>query len=467
MGRLLAASLCLGLLLLVSSSPLAAQTSGGKPDDGDNAPDGLKALKHSDPQVRFNAVMLLGKLGKTAKFAVPQLKELLQDPSVAVRIKVAESLWKIEQPDPKPLLDVLVAACEHKEDVVRAAALNVIGQIGEKAKPALPAVKKGLRDKEFNVRLQAVFAAGAMGPVAKGAVPELLDVIRQDDTGFLEAQVTIALKKVGPGAVPALRKGLSDKSPKVRRAAAFSLGLLGPKAYEAVPELTKALTDDETLVRVLAAEALGKIGTEAEPALPALKTALKDKEAAVRINAALALVLISADTAALDVLATAVVKGANADTRQSAAAALAKAGPLAKAAIPQLTTALKDTDAEVRRQVLITLGGLGPAAGSTDKIKPLLNDKNQAVRFQAVTTIWEIDHKVSDQELKVLEKALKQDDTGEVLQALQILSDLGPAAKLSAPAVAALLKHDDKQVRGAAAQTLKKIDPGALKKGTK
>src|SRR5438477_7131566 len=107
MGRFRAVCWCLALLLLLSGSSLRAQT-GGKPGDGDDAPDGLKALTHPNPQVRYNAAELLGKLGKTAKFAVPQLKELLKDPSVAVRIKAAEALWKIEQPDPKPLLQVLV-----------------------------------------------------------------------------------------------------------------------------------------------------------------------------------------------------------------------------------------------------------------------------------------------------------------------------------------------------------------------
>src|SRR5262249_45428409 len=160
------------------------QKSDGKPDDGD-APDGLKALKHPNPQVRFNAAELLGKLGKSAKFAIPNLKLLLKDESVAVRIKAAEAIWRIDPVDPAALLDVLAAAYDHKEDIVRAAALGVIAEFGEKAKPALPVVKKGLKDKSFSVRLQAVAAAGAMGPAAKGAVPELLDIMRDDDTGFL------------------------------------------------------------------------------------------------------------------------------------------------------------------------------------------------------------------------------------------------------------------------------------------
>src|SRR5262249_46276751 len=125
MVRLFCACFCLGLILAMPSQHLPAQPPGGKPDDGDNAPDGLKALKSPDPQIRYNAVELLGKLGKSAKFAVPHLRDMLKDSSVAVRIKVAESLWKIEQPDPKPLLDVLLEACGHEEDIVRAAALGI------------------------------------------------------------------------------------------------------------------------------------------------------------------------------------------------------------------------------------------------------------------------------------------------------------------------------------------------------
>lgn len=469
MNKLFVALVILGLLTLWAPQNTVAQEKSQKPDDGDLAPDGLKALKHANPQVRFNAVELLGKLGKNAKFAVPHLKELLKDPSVAVRIKVVESLWKIEQTDPKLLLPVLQEAMGHDEDIVRATSLSILAQLGEKAKPAVPAVKKALKDKAFNVRLQAVLAAGAIGPLAKDTVPEMIEIMRDDDTGFLEAQATITLSKIGAGAVPPLVKALGDKSPKVRRASAFALGLLGPKAYEAVPDLTKALKDNEPLVRSLAAEALGKIGSEAESALPELNKALKDADAGVRINAALALWRIGQNTAGVNELADILSKQEDASTRRAAAMALAHFGPAAKTALTPLASALKDKDAEVRQEVTFALGKIGAdVAKVAVAIHPLLEDKSVGVRLHAVLALWRIEKKITDKGLNVLKKGLEQDETDDVLLALRVFGEVGPAAKAAVPALMVMLKHSDKSVRDAAAQALQQVAPQAgAKKGTR
>ncbi len=460
MRRLLMVGWCLGFFLVLANAGLSAQKSDGKPDDGD-LPDGLKALKHPDPQVRFNAAKILGEKGKAAKFFIPNLKELLKDESVAVRIKAAEAIWRIDPVNPGPLLDVLVAAYDHKEDIVRAAVLGVIAEIGEKAKPALPVVKKGLTDKAFGVRLQAVVTAGAMGPAAKGIVPELLDIMRDDDTGLLEAQATIVLKNIGPGAVPGLRKALADKSAKVRRGSAFALGLLGPKAYEAVGDLVKALSDDEPLVRAMAADAIGKIGVDEGPSNAELLKALKDKEAVVRISAAQAILRLHDDDNALEVLATAVVKSPDAATRESAAAALGSLAQRAKTAVPQLNTALADKDDNVRLEAVVALGKIGPAAGNADQIQPLLTDKSFIIRLQAVKAIWKIEKKAPPKALKVLEQGLDLEASRDLIQVLRILGDIGAPAKKLAPAVQPLLEHTDKEVRAAATEALAKMEKAA------
>src|SRR5690606_25019878 len=110
-----------------------------------------------------------------------------------------------------------------------------------------------------DVRYQAVLATAALGPAAKDAVPDLLHVLRNDDIGLLEVTVAVALGKIGTRAVPALRAALADDNGRVRRGAAYALGLIGPNAYKAVPDLTKALQDREALVRVYAARALGNM----------------------------------------------------------------------------------------------------------------------------------------------------------------------------------------------------------------
>src|SRR5947209_345696 len=79
----------------------------GQADKKDpSLPDGLKSLKDPDPTVRYNSAALLLEVGPVAKFAIPALREALQDKSARVRMKVAEALWRIERPPVRDLLPV-------------------------------------------------------------------------------------------------------------------------------------------------------------------------------------------------------------------------------------------------------------------------------------------------------------------------------------------------------------------------
>src|SRR5439155_1265084 len=111
---------------------------------------------------------------------------------------------------------------------------------------------------------------------------------------------------------------LTDRQPKVRRAAAFALGKIGPPAAGSIPDLVRALKDSEATVREAAASALGEIGpADNRKTLPALMDALHE----------------DADSA----------------VRRSAAVALGSYGIRAVAATPQLLQALADREAVVRQ----------------------------------------------------------------------------------------------------------------------
>ncbi len=459
--RSLVLGCCLGLAFLAPSAATAAQGAGDKKPQPEIPPDGLKALKHSDPQVRYNALELLGRLGKTGKFAEPDVRELLKDPNVSVRIKAAETLLKIDQPESAPLVAVLVEAAKHEDDNTRALAFHTLAAMGGKAKAALPAIKKGLKDKVFGVRLQAVLAAGAVGPAAKTVVPELVNIMQDDDTGLLEAQVTLALSKIGPAAIPYLRKALADGNTQVRRGSAFALGLMGGKASGAVPDLTKALADAEPVVRALAAEALGKIGQEASSAAADLRKTLDDQDAEVRVNAALALWKIGMHKDGINVLGKA-VKTSKGQIRRAAVTALAAIGPEARPALKDLLSALKDNDPEIRQETLAALAKVGAAdvalAGS---VEPLLKDKSIEVQLQAVRTLWVLDKKLTGQGVQALTKGLKDDNSDVVLFAALIAGEIGPEAKDVAPALTPLLHHKNKALRTAATKALKQIVPKA------
>src|SRR5207249_5743965 len=88
--------------------------------------DGLKALKHPDPDVRFNAAQLVCDLGPVAKVAIPAIKEQLkEEKSAVIRVKLIEALWKVEKPPVRDLLPVLLEALGDKNETARANAANV------------------------------------------------------------------------------------------------------------------------------------------------------------------------------------------------------------------------------------------------------------------------------------------------------------------------------------------------------
>jgi hypothetical protein len=74
--------------------------------------------------------------------------------------------------------------------------------------------------------------------------------------------------------VTALANALKDLDGGVRRAAAGSLGAIGPEAVDAIPSLAATTMDPDPSVRNATIEALGRIGSPA--AVPVLVQALKD-----------------------------------------------------------------------------------------------------------------------------------------------------------------------------------------------
>src|SRR5262249_54956971 len=97
------------LTLILLAGPPTARTGDQAKKDQPPEFDGLKALKHPDPDVRMNAAQLLCDLGPVAKFALPTLYEQLkEEKSPVVRVKVAEAIWKVERPAARVLLPTLL-----------------------------------------------------------------------------------------------------------------------------------------------------------------------------------------------------------------------------------------------------------------------------------------------------------------------------------------------------------------------
>ena len=98
-----------------------------------------------------------------------------------------------------------------------------------------------------------------------------------------------ALLRLGPGAVPVLRRAMSHRDSRVRTRAGLVAARLGPTAAPLVDDLIRVLSDADGGVREAAAAALAHMGEAAEPARATLLTLLSDPDAGVQYNAAVAL----------------------------------------------------------------------------------------------------------------------------------------------------------------------------------
>jgi HEAT repeat protein len=458
----------LPLLFLLLLVPFLRAQDGDDPKKkkaGPPMPEGLKALQHPEPKVRYKAAQTLAELGPLAKFAVPELREALKDKHPMVRIKVAEALWKIDKTPSAVLLPVLLEALKHKDPGVRAAVPRVIALLGTKANAALPALTEALQDNDFDVKLAAITALGDLGPVAKDRAGALLDLTKDKDSFFLvEPFVGAALSNLGDGAIPTLTQALADKSPARARLAAYALGSMGPTAAPAVTQLAKALLHDDPALRTLAARALGKIGADAKSTVPQLEQALDDKVAAVRIEAALATWLITQQANHVVVLVKA-LSDESASARENACQALAVMKSAAKDAVEPVAKLLGDKDLRIR--AIMTLGAIGPPADRIlPELKKLMQGKDGDAQLWSAFAVWQIAGDAKDS-MKVLETLLGTE--AHYTPTIRVLGEMGPAAQSMLPTLVALYREEDAPAdRQALADTIKKIDPkAALKLGIK
>ena len=146
------------------------------------------------------------------------------------------------------------ALLQDTDAVQRAAAIRYLGEA--RYAPAVPHLTELIRSADPGTRYLAAKALGQLGDEAEAALPALLEALRGDDI-FLRAGITGALIRIGYPAVPGLTEALFDPSKAVRRAACKALGKIGSE--RAAQALTFCLGDRDAGVRRFAQEALGRI----------------------------------------------------------------------------------------------------------------------------------------------------------------------------------------------------------------
>jgi HEAT repeat protein len=204
----------------------------------------LKALGHSEQNVRREAAARLGKLGTVAAPAVPGLVTALRDPCIRVRMAVTVSLGSIG-PAAAAAIEPLAHVLKGTNLILGRLAAQALSRIGI---PAVPILVGGLRSPDPYVRREAAWALGEVGPVlrrgTKGSIPALPPALPGNQAHVRSVsngeQLTVPMKVTA----------IVASGAKIKPALAVE---------EAVPELTRALRDLDSKVREAAGLALARI----------------------------------------------------------------------------------------------------------------------------------------------------------------------------------------------------------------
>jgi len=133
-------------------------------------------------------------------------------------------------------------------------------------------MKEASQNYDFKKRIEAIYALGELG--AKNAVDLLIDILREGASPKDASAALHDLATHGPFQMSTRSRQIQTELPKVREAAAVTLGLIGEK--RAIQPLIDTLQNDWAWpARAAAAFSLGEMDDRS--AIPVLKVA-KEKE---------------------------------------------------------------------------------------------------------------------------------------------------------------------------------------------
>lgn len=343
--------------------------------------------------------------------------ERLQSKEVAARREAVEALAAIG-PDASDGVSPLLQALKDEDGMVREGAVKALGKIGSAAKAAVGPLAEAPEDKDPRFRSAALTALAEIGVVDDRVLSVLANAVLSSPRGRKDVAAINALESLGPkarGAVPTLKKGL-DKSrlPADRATVVQILGKLGP---DAIPLLKESYASEDPMVQAAIIKAMGEVG-DAKEAVPFLKERLDEKMAVLAVDA------LANYPEGIPVVAGA-LKHSSRFVVDRAAHMLWAKGKDAKAAAPALIEALSANPPQNTRNMMQNaLKAIGPDA------------------------------------VPVLVAELRQKKGGNRVLLIQVLGDLGPAAKEAVPTLIELLK-DKNNARGAV-DALQRIGEPAL-----
>ena len=232
--------------------------------------------------------------------AVPGLCEGIRSPEPKIRAAAVEVLQQMGAAG-REARDSLLATLDDANQWVRYDTIDALGYLGAEGAPAVKRLTELVASPESFVRRHAIDALGRIGPAAGDAVPALKTAADGDPDATIRSHASLALKQI-----------------EVAR-------LAREARYEATGQMKqwiKALQDDDTPAAIAAAEAVGAMRSQGEPAASSLALMLHHADRSRRLAAAVALGRLGLAAADFTLTLEAASREEDAEVRAAAAKAL-------------------------------------------------------------------------------------------------------------------------------------------------
>jgi HEAT repeat protein len=343
-----------------------------------------EALKSNNPEVRVAAANAVGEMGRDAVGAATPLFVLTKDSTPAVQAAAFRALVAIHA-DSERLKPLLQEALTSQNTDVRKAAAAGTAALGGAAALGVDGLLDLLADDNAAGRLAAVQALGQLGDKAAPAMNALVTHL---DDAALQSSIIETLSHIGPAAAPAVPKLLElAKKGDQRTTILPVLTGIGPGAKEALPMIYAAVRDSLPDVRASAVTALAAVETDDAKAIEVIVPLARSTESGkVRRATAHALAKYgSAASAAVPGLISMLEK----ETERGEAMRALKA--IGVKNVPDLVTMLSVRDPRVRTFACESLGNLGAdAKDAAPKLREIAAEDG-ALRASANAALKKID----------------------------------------------------------------------------
>jgi HEAT repeat protein len=267
----------------------------------------VAALEAQLDEKQLNASLwsleVLRRIGPAASSTAGRVVSCLEAQQPSLRAAAARTLFAIA-PRHRGAEEALVRRLEDVDDGVQAEALRALGAFATHSDTALQTVVEWIDKtdaKRERLRILAVEAIGPLGARGKPAIGALVRCLREPTEKQALREAAIAgLAALGMLAFDDLVIALKSSAEPVRGGAAQAIGRIGPEAKKAVDplievvkartesswyaaraltaigkpalrELMKLLDGPDTWIQQIAVTALGEMGPEAKPALKRIR----------------------------------------------------------------------------------------------------------------------------------------------------------------------------------------------------